>query len=174
MTDGIAVALIVALSSTIGPMLMAWLTNRHLRKQKIEDYRRQDEVARKAEEVAVRVASNARAMQLAGERQEKFAVITQGKLDVIHALVNSSMTAAMQAELDATVRELAMMREVILLNRIAGKEPSVDALAAVELTATRISELATALSDRLKAGKVAAEVALKAAEDLKLHDAPWS
>lgn len=76
--------------------------------------------------------------------------VTNSKLDVIHKLVNSNMTAALQAERDATVRELAMMQEVIDLKRVAGHEPSPEALEAIVATKSKISELETTLMDRLK------------------------
>lgn len=71
-----------------------------------------------------------------------------GKLDVIHILVNSNMTAAMQAEYDATFRELAMMREVMELKKNAGLEPTLDVLTAINATQVKLAELAVALQDR--------------------------
>lgn len=81
------------------------------------------------------------------------AMITNSKLDVIHTLVNSNMTAAMQAELDATVRELALMREVIALKSEHGRDPSADALAAIESTTKKIAELRAVLADRAQPKK---------------------
>jgi len=79
--------------------------------------------------------------------------VTTNKLDVIHTLVNSNMTAAMQAELDATNRELAMMLEVIDLKKAAGKEPTIEAIDALAVTRAKISELDAALKDRVKQQK---------------------
>ncbi len=144
-TEGIWLALIVAMTTavttTITPVSMALITARTARRDKLEDYARQDAVAAKAAEAAkLLIAANVRV--------EASARGTSDKLDAIHSLVNSNMTAAMQAELDATVRELAMMREVIELKRTAGKEPSPESLAAKEMTKTRIAELTAALNDR--------------------------
>jgi cell division septation protein DedD len=77
------------------------------------------------------------------------------KLDTIHTLVNSNMTAAMQSEFDATVRELAMMLEVIELKKSGGLDPSVDAKAAVEITQLKIAELKAQLEDRYKSTELA-------------------
>lgn len=76
----------------------------------------------------------------------------QGRaLAQIHALVNSNLTASMRSELEATVRDVASMREVIALRRAAGHEPSQEAIAAVEATDNRIYELRASLTDKLHA-----------------------
>lgn len=75
--------------------------------------------------------------------------IANNKLDLIHSLVNSNMTAALQSELDATVRELAMMKEVIELKRAMGIEPSPEVLSAITSTQTRINELLAVIRDRV-------------------------
>jgi hypothetical protein len=74
-----------------------------------------------------------------------------GKLNTIHTLVNSNMTASMQAELDATKRELAMMHEVIDLKKRAGHDPTPGALEAITFTEGQIADLRARLDDRLKA-----------------------
>jgi hypothetical protein len=96
------------------------------------------------------------------ERQDKVAdqvlsasELTNTKLETIHILVNSNMTAAMQAEKDAIVRELAMMKEVIELNRSAGREPSKEAIEAIEYTQAKIDELSAQLEDRLRQTNIA-------------------
>jgi hypothetical protein len=90
-------------------------------------------------------------------RLEKLFTLMLDHLKVIHTLVNSNMTAAMQAELDATIRELAMMQEVIDIKRSVGQEPSPASLAALQRTEERVGELRATLQDRFKAGLVAAE-----------------
>jgi hypothetical protein len=106
-----------------------------------ESIRRTNEVARVAEE-------NARN--------------TSGKLDEIHHLVNSSMTAAMMGELGAVGRELAMMREVVALHKAAGNKPSTEALAAITATEAKLAELQAAVEDREKQ-----TAAAEAAKDAK-------
>jgi hypothetical protein len=86
-------------------------------------------------------------------RQDAIAAATNGKLDIIHTLVNSNMTAAMQAELDAIRRELAMMREVVALNLAAGREPTVETLAAIEATEAKITKLSSQLAEREAAAR---------------------
>jgi hypothetical protein len=79
-----------------------------------------------------------------------WASVINRKLKVIHALVNSNMTAHMQSELDATVRELAMMREVARLHEDAGRNPTQETQSAIDLTQARVIELRAVLGDRFK------------------------
>jgi uncharacterized protein (DUF2342 family) len=87
----------------------------------------------------------------ANKRAAESTQATNEKLDVIHALVNSNLTAVMQAELDATVRVLALLKEVAELRRAAGHEPSREGLDAITATELRISELRSVLTDRQQA-----------------------
>lgn len=148
----------LVVSSIIAPSVVAVLMRKLSREEKNadaaaakivrdEDHARQDRVAREVREV-----------------KETAAIATSGingKLDVIHTLVNSSMTAAMQSEHDATVRELAMMNEVIALNRAAGRAPSKEALAALLSTDSKITELRATLAERAKQTDIALDRASK-------------
>jgi hypothetical protein len=177
MSDTIWLALIVAVPAMASPLLMAWLQNRHAAAKEDRDHERQDAVAERAEEVARLLLERQEAVKAAAEKTARLlkennravaetAAETHSQLKVIHTLVNSSMTAAIQAEHDATVRELAMMREVIALNNAAGREPSREALAAVDATEQKIDELKLSLSDRTKQAKLAVSQVLKG------HDEP--
>lgn len=152
--DTIWLALIVAVPAMLSPLLLSLLTNRNRRLEKQEDYARQDEVARQASEAASKAAEKtedvARQLRFTNQQVADNAKTTIGKLDVIHALVNSNMTSAMQSEFDATTRELALMREVVELKKVAGHGPTVEVLAAIETTTRKISELHAALADRMK------------------------
>lgn len=159
-SDTVWVALIVSLvAPAVMAVLTSILTTRNRRLEKAEDYARQDAVAAQAAEAAqllvkrqdaaaAKAAEAATLLVASNERVAKTSAETISKLDVIHALVNSNMTAAMQSEHDATVRELAMMMEVIELKRAAGREPSVEAIAAIESTRRKIVELDNILLDR--------------------------
>lgn len=131
----IALAIFLSLLiSTFTTVFMAWLLNKSHKEERKIDMDRQDRVA-----IQVVNASD----------------ITNEKLDTIHILVNSNMTAALQAELDATIRELAMMKEVIALNRAAGRAPSNEASKALEMTQAKIRELTAQLNDRLRQTRIA-------------------
>lgn len=138
---GVVVAL---LTSTVGPMALTWLTARQARRARIEDLDRQDLVAARAAE-AVRVAKLSQETMAAATSQ------TNDKLDVIHALVNSNLTLALQGELDATVRELALMRELVSLHRFHGSEPSAEAMESMAHTAARITALQSQVNERISA-----------------------
>ena len=138
--DAVWVALIVAV---IGPALLSWLTGRQRRAERREDYERQDAVAAKVEEAAQAAADAAAS--------------TGEQLQQIHTLVNSNMTAEMQARLVATQGQLVLMRRVLELNEEAGQRPTQDELAAIDAIILLVTELEAALADRLEK-TVAAEL----------------
>jgi hypothetical protein len=184
--DTVWLAIVVAFSGTLSPVLLSYLTNRNRRAERKEDYDRQDAVAAQAAEaarllaeqqtdIARKVRENAvmasRATEEVAAKADEAARLlldenrkvadradqTIEKLDIIHTLVNSNMTAAMKAEMDATVRELALMREIVAMKKTSGQEPSVETLAAIEATGAKIAELSASLSDRIEATKAAAK-----------------
>ncbi len=107
-------------------------------------------LAERQDQAADKAAEAAELLLAANERVAQTAQSTNDKLDTIHTLVNSNMTAALQAEFDATVREEAMMQEVIELKRAAGREPSETAQAALITTRAKIAELSANLTTRLE------------------------
>ena len=141
----IAIALIAAI---VGPLLLAYLFNVQRSREKREQWQREDTAAATASEMFRALLDENR-----GVKRSMDALNEQ--IDVIHVLVNSNMTAAMQAELDATVRDLASMREVIDLKRAAGHAPTPIALAAVKATEEAVAELTAKLGDRLKQNAIA-------------------
>lgn len=147
--DAFAVALLVAFTSIVSPMLLAWLTNRQRRQEKIEDYARLDVVAAQAAEAARLLVQTNKAVAEVGAQAAIAAQGTNDKLDTIHVLVNSNMTAAMRAELDARKAQLVVMEEMMALNLGVGREPSPAATAAIDGLAHQIDELAANLDDRL-------------------------
>lgn len=138
--DAVLISAIVSVSTTVQMIL----TSRGKRKEKEQDYAREDAVASRAAEAARLLAVNT-------EKVAETAQKTSDKLDVIHGLVNSNMTAAIQAELDATAREAAMIQEVIDLKRASGIEPAIEALAALDSARKKIAELTTGLAGRASA-----------------------
>lgn len=120
----IVLALIV---SVIAPLVLAWAQNRARREEKKLDWAREDQVR-------ITLAESNKAMS--------------NQLTVIHTLVNSNMTAAMQDSLDSTVRELASLRELCELKRASGHEPSQDTLSAIAMAEAKIAELTAMLADR--------------------------
>jgi hypothetical protein len=89
------------------------------------------------------LVGNAAQAKASAEQAATAAEEMNAKLDVIHGLVNSNMTASMQAELDATRRELVWMKAV--------PSPDEDAVSAIALTEGHIAELETAIAERKEA-----------------------
>ena len=138
-------AVLAIFASVTAPLILAHRTALLHREDREADWARQDAVAAAAREAADKVA---RQLLVVDQRVHATAEKTNDKLDVIHTLVNSNMTAAMQAELDAIRREVVMMREVVALNLAAGREPTIETLAAIEATEEKILKLETQLADR--------------------------
>ncbi len=137
--ESIWIALIV---SVIAPVIAGLVTSFNNRTDKKAQWARDDLVAAKAAEAA-------KLLLAANERVAATAKVTNNKLDMIHTLVNSNMTAVMQAEYEATKRELILLLHVVELNRKVGNEPTTEGLVEIESTRKKISELHTALNDRL-------------------------
>lgn len=151
--EAVLLAIIVAVGALLSAGLNAWIA----RKSKEHDYARQDEVAAQAAEAAkLLLAANER---VAKQTTEVFRV-TSGKLDQIHELVNSNMTASIEDQLTANEQLLAVLKEMALLRG----DVSPEARRTIAAAETRVSELRTRVADRLHATKVADKQAEKAAQ----------
>lgn len=188
MTGAVLLGALIAVFGFAGPIFIAHLTGRQrhseqaaeserrrrekleeaaIRKQeKQEDWARQDEVARRAAEVADQLlekqketaAKTAEAAALLIENNEvvaKTARITNTKLDVIHTLVNSNVTTVLQSELDAKRGHLMVLKEVIALRVELGQEPDPQAAGELAALEKKVKELAANLQERLEQTKVA-------------------
>lgn len=135
----LSIALIAGLLS---PMLLAYFTGRQRRAEKLEDYIRQDQVAERAARAVVAVA--------------QVGMATNSKLEVIHGLVNSSLTSAMQSEHDAIAAQLILLKELTQIRKDAGKEPSTETISALGALEAKLAELTIHLAERAKQAEVAA------------------
>lgn len=161
MDSAIVISLLAFAGVILSPILVAWLTGKQRHQEKLQDWERQDQVATKVSEAAEKLAESNKIMTASAES-------TGRKLDVIHTLVNSNMTAALQGELNATLRELAMMQEVLALKSKSGLTPTPEALAAIQSAEKAIAELTTTLAERLSQAKlVEAQTAISQAQDAK-------
>lgn len=147
--------IILALIGISSAPMMAMLTHSYRRADRAEDYRRQDEIAARVRVVATRVddvasdlsrvnrdvaskvAETAASLAASNHQITLQASVVNGKLDVIHTLVNSTLSAAIQAELDALICLLALM-----------KDPSGIDEAGIANTERRIAELKQTVSTR--------------------------
>jgi hypothetical protein len=165
------IALVVApVSGLVGPLLLARLTDKQRRADKLQDWARQDRVAAQAakaaqlllerqDAVAAQAAEAAQLLLAANERvaaqsADAFAA-TQAQLGQIHLLVNSNLTEAQRRELEATVAMLVTMKEVVDLKQQGGIEPSPEALAAIRNTQERVDALTRDLNNKVQQTRVA-------------------
>jgi len=164
--EAVWLALIVAGGALLTTVLNGW----QIRRGKTQDYERQDAVAAQAAEAARLLEARQDAAEAATAKAAKdllaaneqvarqaaeAAAITNGKLEQIHELVNSTLTAQMEEAHAALTQQLVLMREVIALHTAAGRKPSQEALDAVEVIARKVAELGARLDDRAKATVIA-------------------
>ena len=149
-------SLSILATSLISPSILAYFINRSRRVDKKLDWEREDKVAKKAEEAAkLLLESNKQIAETAAQSHLE----TNQKLEVIRVDVNSNMTAAMKAELDATVDQLTLMHEVVALKKAQGIEPTKEIVARIAAKGERINELKATLKDRLTHSEAAAAAA---------------
>lgn len=168
--EAVWVALIVATAGVASTLLLSHLQSRQRRREKAEDYarqdavaerltRRQDAVAAKVAEAATQAAEAAELLLAANERVAAQTAeadrATQARLQQIHVLVNSNLTEAQERELEATRGTLVSMREVVALSRKLGLEPAPDSLRQIESTEARIDILARNLAHKIQQTAVA-------------------
>lgn len=130
----------------MGPLLLAGPSALIRRRERRDDRTDRLEVARAVAEVA----------KQAGVASRR----TDSKLDQIHILVNSEMTARWQAELDRTKTSLVLLRKIRNMSAIAGINDTEEDIAAVEEAEKHIREIEIVLADRQAQTKIGeAEVA---------------
>ena len=168
MESAVYVSAFAMVTAIFAPWLMASQLNRNARKVKEEDYKRQDEVAARVEQIAgrtnakqdesARLAQEAARLLLihnikadeAAERAEASAAVRDAKLDQIHTLVNSNLTAALKDQLDARKAMLALLLETVGTKKEIGAEPSADMMALIDDAQKKVAELEAVMLDRLK------------------------
>jgi hypothetical protein len=177
----LVVALIAIFSSLTAPLILQHRIERMHREDQKAQFDRDDALRARAEQVAATLKAQQDqqaevARQVADRLQfaqaetirrtnevahtaRETAAISNAKLDVIHGLVNSTMTAAMASELDALKASLAMMQEVLDLKQSMGHPPTDEVLNAITLTKAKIASLTGVISDRVATAERAAEAA---------------
>lgn len=166
----IYLALIVAVPAIISPIIMSWLTHRHRRQERADDYARQDLVAQRVANMAQeqRIAAT-RAANVASEQRAVAEVATASRdrqetqLKQIHALVNSAMTAAIEEKLALAKRGLVLLLEIVNLRQQLQVKPTEEALAEIAAAKAQIADLELVLADRSRQ----AELARAQAEETK-------
>jgi hypothetical protein len=142
----ILISILAAVSGVISPLLMAWLTNRNAARMKVADYKRQDAVA---EQLRIRQDEIARKADEASGAALRLAQVQGAKIDQIHTLVNSNLSAAMQDQFDARSATLALLKAV--------SNPSNEVLGQIDANKAKIAELSKELADRKAQTQTAAK-----------------
>lgn len=141
LSDAVVVALIVGvggLAATISPIFVAHLMNNAAARAKRADWERQDLIAARLE---------------AGQKmtETRLDVVTEQN-KVIHALVNSSYTASLEAQLVALEGQIALSRELAAMK---GDNNPLDAARLVSIVAR--AEVLSGIIDDRKRQQAAAE-----------------
>ena len=169
--ETLIIGVIVALGAFLSPLLSATITNRAARRVRMDDYARQDEIAlrlsnrqdtseKNAADVASQAAEAARLLVASNQKQEQLVIVQTAKLDQIHTLVNSNLTAAIQDQCDARSATLVLLEAIVETRRAAKLPDNVEMLAQIELNRLKIVELTKQLADR-SAQTMAADSKLK-------------
>jgi len=159
LSDAASVALfgtIAGLATTVSPIILAVLMGRQRRREKADDYARQDQVAEKAaaanSAAAAKAAEVASLLLAANERVARqtsdLAAKTNSKIDQVHVLVNSNYTQEMEARLVALDALVGMTEEVARLNLAAGAEPTEASKIALENLKRTAEGLRKSLAER--------------------------
>lgn len=169
MNETVSVAIIVAIGTFLSPLLMVvlqWLLKRSERR---EDRAREDLVAERVETAAKAAGAVAHqaaeaatllltSNKIVAETAKVVAKETIGKLDVLtsvaketHGLVNSQYTTVLKAKLDALETGVVLMKEIVAMNKAAGRDPNGGAATEIRSATAKINELKELIAQRLKA-----------------------
>jgi hypothetical protein len=139
------VSIVASVGAVCGPIVMAWLVNRNARLMKAADYERQDEVAARLNARQDEIAALA---AMATRAQEQAAKMQSAKLEQIHSLVNSNLTAAMQDQLDTRQANLVLLTQALETRTRDGLPIDPQAAETLAATKVKIAELSAQLADR--------------------------
>jgi hypothetical protein len=168
LTEPVILALIIAVPAALSPIAIRWWDSKSLadakareaaerRADKEQDWARQDAVAEKLLASNAIVTTSAKKLLASSELVVASASVTEERLKEIvigqkqiHTLVNSNLTAAKQAQLEALEAKLIVQKEMADFRLDNGKPVDEEAKADMEATAIKIAELKAELNDRLQ------------------------
>jgi hypothetical protein len=138
------IAMIVALAGLVSTWMTLQINARQRHVEKAEDWARQDVVAQRVEDAARHlVSSNAEIAIKADETRRELG----GQLRVIHTLVNSQLTEALDLALAAKVAALIATKALAVANQRAGVSAK-EETDSIKLMESEIAELRVKLADR--------------------------
>lgn len=136
--EALWVAAIVTVGGILSGITSALLAGWQRSKEKHEDWKRQDDVAARL------IASN---LEMAAVAAETKAVLGD-QLSVIHTLVNSQMTEQKQIALDASIRSLVSLEELVEERKANGRKPKPATLKLIKDSKEAIRSMEMDLADR--------------------------
>lgn len=149
----------ILIVSLVSPAVLALLLSRSQRATKREQWERDDAVALAAEQAADRqLAQQVETARLLAENNAVAAEagdVISGQLKVIHTLVNSSMTKAMQSEYDTALLLATTLREMLTLNEAVGNPVDEATTLLLATTEEKIAGLHAELLDRTTQNAIA-------------------
>lgn len=170
LSETVILALIVAVPASLSPLVLRWWDSKSIadakekeaeerRTDKEQDWARQDAVADKLIASNAKVAASAKASSdiiaaSAALTEEKLAELKVGQ-DQVHTLVNSNLTAAMEAQLEALEGKLIVQVQMHEYKKEAGKKLEPEAIASMEETTRKIADLKKSLEERAIQTKIA-------------------
>lgn len=145
MLDPIITTIVAVIAA---PAVMATIQYFFQRGLKKQDWARQDLVAERLAQ------TNRTLTATAIDTHDSLTAIQSGQAALkngqkqIHALVNSNLTAAMQSQYDALVRELTGLHELVSVKRKFKVKPSAKTLTAIKQAEKNLAELKAQLEQR--------------------------
>lgn len=136
-------ALVLAAIASPVTAIVTFLIGRAVKKQ---DWNRQDEVAERVAWAAKLLEENT------SKVNGKLNSLEDGQKQ-IHILVNSNLTAQMDARRSSLVRELAVLRELAAIKTKSDNKPMPETFEAIKTAKESLNELEAQLKDRLAATK---------------------
>ena len=97
--------------------------------------------------------ANQKAQEDNSRKQDEYQAVNTAALGVLHTLGNSTLSLALQGQLEATERELVMMREIARMRAADGVPVDSDWTATTGAVQRRVNELRLALADRAEQAK---------------------
>jgi hypothetical protein len=163
MEPAVLVALItIAIPAIAAPIIAAVVSSRSKKAEWARaDLLEQRQVERAAL-VAQRAEETSRLLIASSTSMRDIALTIDGKVDEVHALVNSSYTAALQAALEAVQAKLVVLLDSSAFKKEHSMEVSAGMIADITATQTKMDELSTAIQERLKQDAAAKETKAKA------------
>lgn len=146
----VAVGVPTVIVSAITPIVMSILASRQRAAEKKADNQRADEIADRLAVANVMASVAAKEAVVAAKT-------TNEKLDIIHILVNSTLTAAIQAAYDAKVAAGVVLRRLIGAEQAAGRVVNVDDAVLLRVLDAEIAELRVKLAGRARAASSVAQ-----------------